>query len=123
MERFVGISVPPLTLITNPVIMEIGLQRGKLFRVLVTFPAGCAGLVYASLFVHGEQIAPWNPTGSLRGNDLTIEAVRDYPVDQPPFEMVVKAWSEDDTYTHTVLVDIMETEEIVRSVAEQVLGL
>ncbi len=123
MERFVAITVQPNTTEDNAIETIIPLQKGNIEHINVIFPAGCAALVYVQIFCHAEQISPWNKTGVLKGNDVVIQAVKNYPVSEPPYEVIVKVWSDDDTYSHTPLVDIMEVDEVPQSVSELLLGL
>lgn len=123
MQRFVAIEVAPNTSELLGVIETIALQKGVISYINVTFPGGCVGLVYLQIFCHGEQISPWNKVSALRGNDITIVALKDYELLQPPYEVLVKVWNLDDTYTHTPLVDIMELENVEKSLPELLLGL
>ena len=123
MERFIALTALPNTPEAEAILTEIDLQKGMIDSVYVTFPPGSVGLLHLQLFIHGEQVSPWNKTGSLIGNDVTIQALKDYVLDQPPYRIIAKLWNLDDTYPHKVLLDIMESDEKDQSLSDIVLGL
>jgi hypothetical protein len=123
MERFISITVPFNTPESNPVLTTIPLQKGKIEHCYITFPSGCAGLVHAQLFIHNIQVAPYNPTASLIGNGISIMCIKDYLIDQPPYELSVKAWSLDDTFDHTLLLDIMTDDKVGKTLPELLMEL
>ena len=123
MQRFIALNSNPNLTEIEATLTEIDLQKGVIKSIYVTFPPGSVGLLHLQLFIHGEQISPWNKTGSLTGNDTTIQAVKDYVLDQPPYTLIAKLWNLDDTYSHSVLLDIMEIDQKDQSLSEVVLGL
>jgi len=111
MLRFVSIPIPPLTTEDTAILTEVDIDKGNIEDLIITFPDGCVGLVHVQVYCHGVQIAPYNPTGSIVGNNSRISVLRDFPVDQPPYTLIFKTWNEDDTYNHTLTVEVMVTGE------------
>lgn len=123
MQRYIALNALPNTLEIDATITEISLQKGMIDYVNLIFPPGSVGLLHLQLFIHGEQVSPWNKTGSIVGNDVTIQAIKNYPLEQPPYTIIAKLWNLDDTYDHSVLLDIMESDTEDKSIGEMVLGL
>ena len=98
----VAVTVPCQTPASLPVVVSCPVSAGTVARVAVAFPPGCAGLVHVRVFRSAHQVWPSNLDGSFAADDERIEFQEDYPVGDSPFEFVVKAWNDDDTFAHCV---------------------
>lgn len=98
-----NLVIPPLTTKANPVTATLLLDVGTLDYIDLRFPDGCVGLVHFIAKTKGYQLIPWNQDGDLASNDIAIHSQLDMEIDQPPMDIKLIAWSEDDTYTHTLL--------------------
>lgn len=123
MQRYIALNALPNTTETDATITEISLQKGMIEYVNVIFPPGSVGLLHLQLFIHGEQVSPWNKTGSIIGNNVTIQAIKNYPLSQPPYIIIARLWNLDDTYDHSVLLDIMESDTEDNPISDFILGL
>jgi len=67
----------------------------------VIMPKGCHGLVHCVILHHEHQIAPSTEAMDLHGDAPPIDWEEYYESYQPPYELKLKGWNEDDTYPHT----------------------
>jgi hypothetical protein len=104
MQYQVNLSVPPLTSQATPIVAIQLLDVGTLDSIDVRFPSGCCSLVHFAASMKAGQLVPWNQDGSIASNNHVVHSSLDVPITQPPMELYVSGWSEDDTYTHTLLV-------------------
>jgi len=84
----------------TPVRMHIA--PGLVTRVWIGFPQGCYGLAHIQIWHWGWPVWPWTPDQSYHWNNYMFTLDDRYPVTDEPFEFVIKAWSYDDFYTHTL---------------------
>lgn len=96
--------IPPLTSEDNPVIASQLLDVGTLDSLDIRFPDGCVSLVHFAAKMKSGQLVPWNQDGSIASNDHVAHVPLNLKIDQPPMELYFYGWSDDDTYTHTLLV-------------------
>jgi hypothetical protein len=119
---FFSLPVPANTLQSAPVVLRLPLDQGTVSFVEIHFPIGCAGLVSAILAYNSIQIVPWNGNSALFGDDRVFKLDINLPVKEPPFEFVIKGWSLDDTYPHTVTIGVMLVEENTVNMLQLLLG-
>ena len=101
-----AVTVPALTTPSAPIIQELPLLRGTIYRMEVEFPAGCAGLVSVSLWREGRQLWPSNSEAGLVSDGYVIGWDEDYDISDRPLSVVIHATNMDDSYPHTVQVRI-----------------
>jgi hypothetical protein len=97
----------PLTVIAgttkaDPATLECLLAAGAVTRVDVQFPAGCVGIVHASIWRRDHQVWPVNLDNDIAGEDAIISWPESYDLDEEPFAFTVKAWAPTTTYPHTI---------------------
>ena len=97
------LSIPANTAQTAPVIHRIGVSPGVTDQVFVGFPPGCKGLVHLAIWHLHWQLWPWTPGQYFQWDGYVFDFRDRYPIDEPPYELVMKGWSEDDSYAHEVL--------------------
>jgi len=109
------LTVPANTPYTNPVTLDCEIDPGVVSQAEVIFPPGCAGLVRCAVFRELTQLWPHNPDSSFRGDGETIRWSEDYQVWEEPFVFVLKGWSDDDTYDHTITlrINVLRTQDTV----------
>ena len=100
----VDLAIPANTLVTAPVSLRVPLPPGTVRQVDVMVPRGHAGLSHLQIFRGANQVWPTNPDGNFNGDDVVITWQEDYDLDDAPFEFVLRAWNEDDTFAHTLTV-------------------
>lgn len=97
------LEVPPSTLKTAPVVTTMYLTAGIVHQVELSFPPGCAALVHAVIYHFEHQVWPTNPEGDFAWDDYTIVLPRqEYRMASPPYDLSLRAWSEDDFFLHTL---------------------
>ena len=96
------LAIPASTIEASPASVTIPILPLTVKTVELTFPSGCAGLVGVWFEYQDRQIWPDNPGSRFRGNDQAIRFSPAVELQEPPFEIVVRAINEDDTYAHTV---------------------
>jgi len=96
-----SITIPKLTTSVNPTIVTFGIAKGIITKFIVLPHPGHAGLAHLIILHHEHQIAPSTENMNLHGDAFPIEWEDYYESYQPPFELKLKGWNEDDTYPHT----------------------
>jgi len=76
---------------------------------------GHAALAHLIILHHEHQIAPSTENMDLHGDAPPIDWEEYYESYQPPYELKLKGWNEDDTYSHTfdVMVAILPRKAIL----------
>ena len=116
-----------------PVTLDCLLSAGTVIGVSVQFPAGCAGMVYVSLWRHDHQVWPVNLDEAISGDNTVVSFPVSYDLDDEPFAFTVRGWSPGTTYDHKVtfrfaLLSLEETRDIrglpglIRRLANLLLG-
>ena len=82
-------------------------NRGVIFRVWITFPSGCVGLVKMRILHEGHPILPVNADAFIRGNNFTFEIPLFFEILDEPQQITIEAWNEDDTYDHEIDVQLL----------------
>jgi len=117
MEFSYELTIPAGTTQTSPATIDCQLSAGIIHQYSVTFLEGCNGLVSVAAFNGGSQCFPLNLDGAIKGNAETVKKTTFYPLDARPFKLVVKGFSPDCTYAHTVFLrfDVLPLEYFNRS--------
>jgi len=95
------VTAPKNTARASAVEQEIKLTSGILRRVMVVFPAGCAGLAHVQVFYNEDQFLPRGLGESLTGDNRIIERELNIRLNEAPYRMTLKVWNLDDRYPHT----------------------
>uniref|UniRef100_A0A6H1ZUW1 Uncharacterized protein n=1 Tax=viral metagenome TaxID=1070528 RepID=A0A6H1ZUW1_9ZZZZ len=98
-----SLTVPANTAQSAPVTETMYLAHGIIHQVEVGFPPGCAALVHVAIFRFEHQVWPTNPDGEFAWDDYTV-VIReeDFGLVHRPYTLSLRAWSEDDTFPHTI---------------------
>ncbi len=97
-----AVTVPKNTAASSPILAHAYLDPGVVTRVSVQFPHGCFGLVHAAVRRGVHQVWPSNPDGSITANNESVTWDEQHPLDEEPYRLTLVAWSDDDTFSHTV---------------------
>ena len=100
------LPLPVLTPATAPVSLTATLDKMILNRVIIEFPLGCCGLAHCKINLNAIQIIPWNQTGYMEGDGVRIEIPLFMKLDQPPYDLILSGYNDDDTYDHTIYFEI-----------------
>lgn len=101
-----SLPIPKLTPATDPVSDTIPIHPGVIKQVEVILPAGCVALVHLQIFYWEHQLFPSNPDSSFSGDDARISFAEELEIKEPPFELSVRGWNEDDTFDHTPIIRV-----------------
>jgi len=82
--------------------VRLRVYPGKVTRVWFGFPKGCYGLAHLQVRHHGWMAWPWSPLQSFHWNDYMFTFEDRLPLTAEPYEFVLRAWSYDDFYEHTL---------------------
>jgi len=110
-----SITIPKNTLRTNPTEVILKIAHGIITKFMVRPRPGHAALAHLVVLHHEHQIAPSTENMDLHGDASAIDWEEYYKSYQPPYELKLKGWNEDDTYPHTfeVMVAILPREAIL----------
>ena len=100
------INIPKNTTSADPVVEILKIAHGIVTWISVLFPPGCARLAHCVILHHEHQIAPSTEMMDLSGDTFPIAWDEYYESYQPPYELKIKAWNEDDTYPHKITVRV-----------------
>lgn len=107
------VSTPANTLQAAPQRTVLPLDLGTIVQVEIGFPPGPQGLLHAVILRGQNQVWPTNPQGDFAWDEQVFSWPEDYPLDAEPLELTLVTWNLDDTYAHSVLVqlDLQRPEE------------
>jgi hypothetical protein len=100
-------TTPKSTTQDNPLETSIILPIGRINRLWIEFPKGCAGLAGFQLWRASRQIFPVVGGVWMTGDDFMIPLAFTHVIHTVPFEVIGKSYNTDDTYQHRLMV-IME---------------
>lgn len=96
--------VPANTGKDNPASYTFVISPMRINSIDITFPDGCVGLVECWFEYQTIQIFPYNRDGCFIGNGQTIRIQPMVDLLEPPWELIIKATNNDDTFDHTLYV-------------------
>ena len=96
-----SITIPKNTAFGSPTIATLKIAHGIITKIMVRPRPGHAGLAHLIILHHEHQIAPSTENMDLHGDAPPIDWEEYYESYQPPYELKLKGWNEDDTYSHT----------------------
>jgi len=99
-------TVPANTTEDNAIETRLPITSGTIVEWDVGGPDEGADLLRLQAFYQGQQILPFNPGKYLFPSMVKAPKKDNYPIAQPPFELLFKAWNNDDSYPHEYWVDI-----------------
>lgn len=96
-----SITIPKSTASTSPTIEMLGIAHGIISKIMVRPRPGHHALAHCVILHHEHQIAPSTEGMDLHGDSPPIDWEEYYESYQPPYELKIKGWNDDDTYEHT----------------------
>lgn len=106
MFRFIRLKVAAGTVEVNPARKLIQLTEGRITHWWVGFPPGCNDLVKVTVYEFEHQILPRGEDEEIYWNNYVYSIPDSYLLVEEPYEIEVRAWNEDDSYEHTVVVGV-----------------
>lgn len=96
------ITIPANTTQAAAVYSRFMVNQGVIYRAWVTFPAGCAGLVKLRIYFGGHPFLPVESDAYISGDNFVFEYPIMFEIKEPPEQITIQAWNDDDTYPHAV---------------------
>ena len=101
-----ALTIPAGTPEGSYVEQRMKLTHGVVHRVEVEFAPGCRRYVYVKIYHGGHQLLPTNPEQSFRSDGHVIVIDEHYPLTSAPYELIVRGFSPDAVYPHTIIVRV-----------------
>jgi len=96
-----AITIPANTTPGSPVTETLAIAHGIITKMMVRPRPGHAALAHLVILHHEHQIAPSTENMDFSGDAFPIDWEEYYESYQPPYELKLKGWNDDDTYPHT----------------------
>ena len=96
-----SITIPKNTALTSPETEILKIAHGIITKFMVRPRPGHAGLAHCVILHHEHQIAPSTKTMDFHGDTFPIDWEEYYESYQPPYELKILGWNDDDTWPHT----------------------
>ncbi len=96
-----SITIPITATQANPTTVTLGIAHGIITKIMVRPRPGHAALAHCVILYHEHQIAPSTENMDFAGDTFPIDWEEYLEVTQPPYELKIKGWNDDDTYEHT----------------------
>jgi hypothetical protein len=96
-----SITIPITATQANPTVVMMGIAKGIITKIMVRPRPGHMALAHCVILYHEHQIAPSTESMDLHGDTFPIDWEEYYESYQPPYELKIKGWNEDETYEHT----------------------
>jgi hypothetical protein len=121
-----SITIPANTARTAPTTVMLGIAHGIITKIMVRPRPGHQSLAHCIILHHEHQIAPSTENMDFAGDTFPIDWEEYYESYQPPYELKIKGWNEDDTYQHTfdIFVAILPRKGIIATaVSDAISGI
>jgi len=121
-----SIAIPKNTLSSNPTIVTLKMAHGIITKIMVRPRPGHAALGHLIILHHEHQIAPSTENMDFSGDAFPIDWEEYYESYQPPYELKLAGWNNDDTHPHTfdVFVAVLPRKAIIAfQIADAIKGL
>lgn len=96
-----AITIPANTSASDPTVEYLNIAHGIITRFMVRPRQGHAALAHMVILHHETQIAPSFKGMDFHGDGDPIDWDEYYESYQPPYELKLQGWNEDDSYPHT----------------------
>ena len=113
-----SITIPITATKASPTVEMLGIAHGIITKIMVRPRPGHHALAHCVILHHEHQIAPSTEGMDITGDSHAIDWEEYYPIDQPPYELKIKGWNDDDTYEHTfdIFVAILDQRNTIGSI-------
>jgi len=101
------LTIPANTSEAAPYKTQFLVNQGVIYRIWITFPGGCVGLVKLRILHQGHPILPVEKDAYITGNNYTYEYPLMEEIITSPETLSIEAWNEDDTYSHKIDIQIL----------------
>ncbi len=101
------ITIPASTPDTAPTVAILKIAHGIITEIMVRPRPGHSSLAHCVILHHEHQIAPSTENMDLHGDTFPIDWDEYYESYQPPYELKIKGWNDDDTFPHTFTIAVV----------------
>lgn len=101
------ISVPAGRTAALPVQTYIKVNRGMIYYIWVTVPAGCNNLVHWRILHQGHPFLPVNQDAYISGNDFTYQFPSFEEIKENPEILLIECWAPNSSYDHSLSFQIL----------------
>ena len=108
-----SITIPKNTLKAAPAEVIFPIGMGVINKMMVRPRHGHASLAHCVILLHEHQIFPSIEDMEFHGDTHPIDWEDQLTIDQPPYELKILGWNEDDTYKHTFDIYVAMLEQAV----------
>ena len=111
----IDVPLPATTVVASYVDLTMRLTKGRIKEISIYFPWGCAGLAGIQIIRRTYQLAPLTRGEWIVGNELLLTHKYNYDLSTEPYNLVVRGYNLDDTYSHTpfVIIEIMRDDKSI----------
>ena len=96
-----SITIPKNTTKAAPTEETLELSHGIITKIMVRPRPGHAALAHLVILFRNFQIAPSKENMDFAGDTFPIDWEEYFEFYQPPYELRIQGWNDDDTYPHT----------------------
>ena len=96
-----AITIPSGQTKADPEVEILKIAHGIITKIMVRPRPGHHALAHCVILHHEHQIAPSTENMDLSGDELPIDWEEYYESYQPPYELKIEGWNDDDLYPHT----------------------
>jgi len=100
------LPIPLQTPRGDPYEHHMEVAPGVITHIDVGFPRGCVGLCHLQIFRHEHQLYPTTPGESFAWDNHVFSFNDFEPLDEEPHRLTIRAWNDDDSYAHTLMVGV-----------------
>lgn len=100
------LSIPENTSQFEYVSYTLLLPIGRINKIWVEFPLGCAGLAAVQLWRGVQQIFPLPSGNWLRSHNSVLNFAFTHEINTEPYEVEIRGYNLDDTYNHTIWIGL-----------------
>lgn len=100
------VTTPANTTLASPLVSDLKVTKGMVFKVVFDFPAGSAGLLRCWVKDGGYHVWPTNPSETFRGDGILISFDDSYLINSEPYIFQINTANLDDTYSHDISIHI-----------------
>lgn len=100
------LTIPKNTAIASYASYELTLPTGRINKIWVEFPKGCAGLVGFQMWRGEQQIFPLPSGVWLKSDNSVMNFQLTHYIDTVPYEVDLRGYNLDDTYSHTIWIGL-----------------
>lgn len=120
------ITIDASTTKASPKEVKLEIDKGVITEFKVRPRSGHKALAHCVIRYHEGQIAPSTENMDLHGDTFPIDWNDHIEVLQPPYELKIVGWNDDDTYPHTFTIFVVVLPKsvlLIHAIVDAIRGL